>query len=138
MIAKGSELVRTTAMFALILIVLFFPFVIGQSSLLMSTWSAPSVVAAGAYDQTPVPLHYGRTPDPGAPAWVSEPWLKLIENQIWKEHNAPLWNPYSGYGTPLAAAMQPQSFYPLTILASLQASSWTSTLLIISRFLVAR
>ena len=40
MIAKGSELVRTTAIFALILIVLFFPFVIGQSSLLMSTWSA--------------------------------------------------------------------------------------------------
>jgi hypothetical protein len=136
-IVKGSELVRTTAMLALLLIVLFFPFVIGQSSLAMSTWDAPSVVASGAYDQTPVPSHYGRTPDPGAPAWVSEPWLKLIQNQIWKEHNAPLWNPYSGYGTPLAAAMQPQSFYPLTILASLQASVWTYNLFIISRLLVA-
>ena len=37
--------------------------------------------------------HYGRTPDPGA-CLGQRAVAPLIENQIWKEHNAPLWNPY--------------------------------------------
>jgi type III secretory pathway component EscS len=137
MAAKGSDIVRATGILALILTAVFFPFVVGQSSLLMSTWDATSVVSTGAYDPTAVPRHYGRALDPGAPAWASEPWLKLIGNQIWKEQSAPLWNPYSAYGTPLAAAMQPQSFYPLAILASLHVSAWTYNLFILGRLLVA-
>ncbi len=105
---------------------------------MLGVWDAPSIVGSGAYDPTPAAgLRLGRTPDPGAPAWVTEPWLKLISHQFWTEHSLPFWNPYSGYGTPLAAAMQPQPFYPLTIAASLHVNAWTYNLFMLSRLFVA-
>ena len=86
---------------------------------------------------TPLPPRIGRTPDPGAPAWVTEPWLKLIERQFWTEWALPLWNPYTAYGTPLAAAMQPQPYFPLTILTSLHVSPWTYNIFLIARLFTA-
>src|SRR6185295_6295777 len=125
------------AALALLRAVIFFPFVIGSKTLLLSSWDAPSVMNNGAYDLSPVPVRIGRTPDPGAPAWVTEPWLKLMQQQFWTEHALPLWNPYSAYGTPLAAAMQPQPYFPLTLLTSLHVSPWTYNLLLVGRLLLA-
>ena len=104
---------------------------------MLSAWDAPSIMNNGAFDLAPAPPRIGRTPDPGAPAWVTEPWMKLIERQYWTEHTLPLWNPYTAYGTPLAAAMQPQPYFPLTILTSLHVSPWTYNLFIVGRLLVA-
>lgn len=104
---------------------------------MLSSSSAPSITASGAYWPESSPSSISRTPDPGAPAWTIEPWFKLISDQFWKEHHAGLWNPYSGYGTPLAAAMQPQPFYPLTILLSLHPTAWTYNLFIIGRLFIA-
>jgi hypothetical protein len=134
---ERKKSVQGCAALALLLAVVFFPFVIGSRTLLLSSWDAPSIMNNGAYDPSPVPLRIGRTPDPGAPAWVTEPWLKLMQQQLWTEHALPLWNPYSAYGTPLAAAMQPQPYFPLTLLTSLHVSPWTYNLLLVGRLLVA-
>lgn len=136
--AKAKEIIQSSGILALILVALFFPYVIGSKTLLLSVWDAPSIVESGAYDQSPIGRRMGRTPDAGAPAWASEPWLQIISHQLWTEKNPfALWNPYAAYGTPLAAAMQPQPFYPLTILASLKVTPWTYSLFVIARLLVA-
>lgn len=134
---KTKKNLHACVFLALLLVIIFSPFVTGQRSLMLSAWDAPSIMNNGAYDLAPPPPRIGRTPDPGAPAWVTEPWLKLIAQQFWTERSAPLWNPYSAYGTPLAAAMQPQPFFPLTLLNSLHVSPWTYNLFIVGRLLVA-
>lgn len=131
------EGVRSAFILGLILNVIFFPALWGGKTLLMSSWDAPSVMPSGAYSQSQVPSRIARTPDPGAPAWQTEPWLEIISFQYWKEHNLPLWNPYSAYGTPLAAAMQPQPFFPLTVLLSLHTSAWTYDFFIVARLFLA-
>ena len=76
----------------------------------------------GGYDPEPrtaIRLH--RTADPGASAWQTEAWYKLISDVFWIEHSLPLWNPYNAYGTPLSASALSQPFFPLTMLLSIHA-----------------
>jgi hypothetical protein len=122
----------------LVLSILFAPALFGGKTFLLSSWDTASITASGAYDQAGrPPLRLARTPDPGAPAWISEPWFSVISDQLWREFNWPLWNPYNGYGTPLAAAMQPQPFYPLSILLSLHLTAWTYNVFIVARIFLA-
>jgi len=129
--------VQAALILGLILNAIFFPTLWGGKTLLLSSWDAPSIMPSGAYNPHHLPSHISRTPDPGAPAWQIEPWFKIISTQYWKEHQLPLWNPHSAYGTPLAAAMQSQPFYPLTVLVSLHPSAWTYNFFIIGRLFVA-
>jgi hypothetical protein len=131
------EGVRASLILALILNVIFFPALWGNRTLLSSAWSAPSVMPGGAYHQGTAPPHFPLTPDPGAPAWTLEPWIKVISEQYLNEQRAPLWNPYNAYGTPFAAAMQPQPFFPLTALLSLDPTPWTYNVFIIARLFLA-
>lgn len=136
--ASTNRSVLATLFLLLVLSVLFAPALFGGKTLLLSSWDTASITASGAYDQAVrPPLRLARTPDPGAPAWISEPWFSVISDQLWREFNWPLWNPYNGYGTPLAAAMQPQPFYPLSILLSLHLTAWTYNLFIVGRLFVA-
>ena len=132
-----NEGVRASLVLALILNVVFFPALWGGKTLLDSAWTASSVMPTGAYHPGPVPAHFSPTPDPGAPAWTTEPWLKIISDQYLNEHRLPLWNPYSAFGTPLAAAMLPQPFYPLAALFALHPSAWTYNLFIVGRLFLA-
>ena len=131
------EGVRASLILALILNVIFFPALWGNRTLLASAWSAPSIMPGGAYHQGAAPPHSPLTPDPGAPAWTLEPWIKVISEQYLNEQRLPLWNPYNAYGTPLAAAMQPQPFFPLTALLSLDPTPWTYNVFIIARLFLA-
>jgi hypothetical protein len=121
----------------IILVVAFAPVIFGGRTLLLSSWDASSVLRSGAYDlnERP-PLRLGRAADPGGPAWQTEPWFKLLSTELWREHSLPLWNPYNGYGTPLAGAMQAQPFFPLTTLFSLSVTPWTYSLFVIGRLLL--
>jgi hypothetical protein len=130
------EGIRASLILAFILNVVFFPALWGDKTLLLSARDASSIIKAGAYFQEPLLIGIGRTVDAGAPAWQSEPWLKIVCEQ-YGEHNLPLWNPYSAYGTPLAAAMQAQPFYPLTFLFCLHGTAQTFDVLIVGRLLVA-
>ena len=102
---------------------------------MLSGWDAASIMNSGAYDPLPRPAgtRVPRTSDPGAPAWQTEAWFALLGEQFWPEFNLPLWNPYSAYGTPLAASGQPQPFFPLATLLSLHLTAWTYSLFIIAR-----
>ena len=129
--------VKAGLVLLLILNAIFFPAIWGDKTLIDSAWNAPSVMLSGAYHPGAAPSHFSPTPDPGAPAWTLEPWVKIIAEQYLKEHRPPLWNPYGAYGTPLAAAMQPQPFYPPTALLSLYPTSWTYNLFIVGRLFLA-
>src|SRR2546423_1745080 len=101
--------------------VAFSPALVGGRTLMLASWDTVSIMNTGAYDPAPKPVgrRFGRTSDPGAPAWTIEPWFSLIGEQYKTEFNPPLWNPYNAYGTPLAASGQPQPFFPLAALVSL-------------------
>ena len=131
------EGLRAGLILALILNVIFFPVVWGNRTLLASAWVAPSVTLAGAYHQGAAPPHTALSPDPGAPASTLEPWIKVISEQYSTEQRLPLWNPYNAYGTPFAAAMQPQPFFPLTALLSVDPTPWTYNVFIIARLFLA-
>jgi hypothetical protein len=90
---------------------IFFRPIWDGKTLLDNAWLVPSVMPGGAYHPGPSPPHFSPTLDPGAPGWTLEPRIKTISEQYLNEHRLPLWNPYSVYGTPFAAAMQPQLLF---------------------------
>jgi membrane protein YfhO len=119
---------------AALLFIAFSPAVFGGRTLLLASWDAPSVMDTGAYDPEPrTAIRLQRTSDPGASAWQTEAWYKLIADVFWIEHTLPLWNPYNAYGTPLSASALSQPFFPLTMLLSIHVTPWTYNLLIIGR-----
>lgn len=122
----------------LVLLLAFFPVFFMGKTLMHASSDVPSVMNYGAFPQVAKPgIWTQRTGDPGAPAWQNEPWFALISEQYWREFNLPLWNPYNAYGTPLAASMQPQPYFPLAILLSLHTSVATYDLFIVGRLFVA-
>jgi Bacterial membrane protein YfhO len=131
---KAQGTLRAALFLAIVLAVAFWPAVFGNRSLLIAGWDAASVMNTGAYDGVPrPPLRLMRTSDPGASAWQSEAWYKLISDEFWTRHSLPLWNPYNAYGTPLSADAISQPFFPLTVLFSLHVTPWTYNVFIISR-----
>lgn len=114
----------------------FFPFLWGKKTLFFSSIDAPSVLATGAFGAR------GKTTvvkslDPGSAAWQFEPSLALTHKEYFIEKNAPLWDPYRAFGTPLAASMQAQPFYPLTFLLSIHPSPRLHAIFLIARLFLA-
>ena len=135
---RNREALQAFLVLAAILCVIFFPAIGGNKTLLMSAWNAPSTMSAGAYYLESLPEgRVSRTPDPGAPAWQTEAWFKIISEQFWTKHEPALWNPHAAYGAPLAANMQAQPYYPLTVLLSIHTTPWTYNFFIVARLLVA-
>lgn len=118
----------------LILNAVFFPFLWGKKTLLASS-VAPSILPTGPLYSSPV--RSTRLLDPGSPAWQFEPSFALTHREYLSENNVPLWNPYRAFGTPFAATMQPQPFYPLTILASLDPGPRTLDIFYVLRIFLA-
>lgn len=130
--AQGG--LRAALFLVIVLAIAFSPAVFGGKTLLLASWDTASVTNIGAYDGETRPLlRLMRTSDPGASAWQSEAWYKLISREFWTEHTLPLWNPYNAYGTPLSADAISQPFFPLTTLFSLHVTAWTYNIFILSR-----
>ncbi len=109
-----QESCRAALVLAFLLHACFFQCLWGGRTLLESAQDAPSILFRGAWAGKPVKEPFLKVLDPGAPAWQTEPWFALIRKQYLEEKTLPLWNPYQGFGQPLAANMQSQPFYPLT------------------------
>ena len=75
----------------IILNIFFFPVIWGNKTLMLGVRHTASIMPSGAYGD--IPPARGRTPDSGAPAWCSEPWFKIISDELVKERSVPLWNP---------------------------------------------
>ena len=74
-------------------------------------------------------------PDLGASSWALEPWAE-VAHRAYTAGEAPLWNPYQGIGTPLAANMQSAVFDPLLLAVNLHPTPLTWDLSIIGAFLL--
>jgi hypothetical protein len=131
-----NETVQAAVILALLLNIFFFPFLWGNETILASARSAPAITQIGAAGDAP-PLKLGHMADAGGPAWFLEPLVQVIRREYLQERTVPLWNPYAGYGVPLAAAMQPQVFHPLTVLLSLHPTPTAFAFFFVIRLWIA-
>ena len=120
---------------AMALSVIFAPYLFGNYSLLSSASDAPSIYAMGATPDGHAPRYH--TLDAGAPAFQSEPWLAVEHRILWEEHRLPFWDPYAGYGVPFDGAMQPQPFYPLTALLTVNPTPRAYNWFVVFRLFLA-
>jgi hypothetical protein len=74
-------------------------------------------------------------PDIGASSWALEPWAE-VTHRAYAAGQAPLWNPYQGVGSPLAANMQSAVFDPLLLAVNLHPTQLTWDLSIIGAFVL--
>jgi len=119
-----------------VLIALFYsPVIFGGKSLLPALYQPHGVTAGGVYGEK------GRTPantfnvDIATPAYYEFPVNKLV-GQMYRDGHAPLWNPYQGGGTPLAAQYSTRAFFPYQIAEDLSpVLTWDYFLL--GRLLIA-
>src|SRR5579875_758012 len=95
-----NESCRAAFILVFLLNVLFFSCLWGGRTLLQSAEDAPSILFQGAWAGRHGPERLHKIADPGASAWLTEPWLSVQHDQYFREHTLPLWNPYQGYGQP--------------------------------------
>ena len=110
-----TESFRAVAILIGVLQVAFFPSIWGDRTLLASSKDVPSIMPTGAWAGPPSAFLVSRSVDAAGGGVFGEPNLPLLRYQYFHERVAPLWDPYQGYGVPLAANQQSQPFYPLTL-----------------------
>ena len=128
---------RAALLLFFILDIAFFPCIWGNKTFLASARDAASIMPYGAWEGQHRTPRFPKTLDEGVPGYLTEPWFKLIGKQYLAEKNPPLWNPYQDFGTPLAANMESQPFYPLTALLSLHLTPRTYNWYILLRLFLA-
>src|SRR6266700_901371 len=132
-----TETFRAVAILIGVLHISFLPCIWGNRTLLASAQDAPSIMPSGAWAGPPSGLLFSRTLDNGGGAFVGEPGLPLLHYQYFHERVAPLWNPYQGFGVPLAADQQSQPFYPLTLALLVHVTPRTYNWFLVSRLFLA-
>ncbi len=119
-----------------VVVIAFAPILFGGRTL-----SAAGKGAAGTNGTSPFPgqpvADYSPDfrPDQGASTWQAEPWAEVIERS-YAEGEAPLWNPYQGAGSPLAANMVSAAFDPLLLPVNLHPTPRTWDFAIVGAFLL--
>ncbi len=121
--------------YAILIVSFYSPVIFGGKSLLPALYQPHGVTARGVYGEK------GRTPvntfnvDTATPAFYEFPVNKLV-GDMYRDGHIPLWNPYQGGGTPLAAQYSTRAFFPYQIAEDLApVSSWDYFLL--GRLLIA-
>ncbi len=131
------ETFRATVILIGVLHLCFLPCIWGNKSLLASAQDAPSILPSGAWAGKAIGLRFSKTLDSGGGGFLTEPSLPLLRYEYFHDRAIPLWDPYQGFGRPLAADMQSQPFYPLTLALLLHISPRTYNWFILSRLFVA-
>lgn len=135
--SPGREAALALAVLSAFLVLTLFPFVLGDRTLQDSA----SISGAGSlYSTGSKPVYHEEVPrtfDPWAPALQAEPHFALEHHILFNEKTAPLWNPYSAYGEPLAAGMIAQPYSPFAWIAVVWNSARGYTFFIFARMLAA-
>lgn len=105
-----SNVLGAALLFVLVNLV-FFPYIWGNGTLQESV-VVGTLYSAGSQENRPAPYVAAREIDPGASAWQTEPEYAIAHRLIFMEKQPPIWNPYSGYGVPLAANAISQPYSP--------------------------
>jgi hypothetical protein len=132
-----TESFRAVAILIGVLHIPFFPCIWGNKTLMASSQDAPSIMPWGAWAGPRSTARFSRTLDNGGGGMLGEPNLPLLRYQYSRERVAPLWNPYQGYGAPLAANQQSQPFYPLTLALLLHIGPRTYNWFLLARLFLA-
>lgn len=123
------------SLLALLLVVCFAPVVLSRASLLTSPF-LPGALPDGPYGYDGRRVRSSLAIDAGASAWQGEPWVKLASKQV-RAGQVPLWNPYNGFGAPLAANMQSGVFSPLHWILFFSSDPWTWNVFLLLRLYMA-
>ncbi len=125
----AGEAVRTAALYAALLLVAFFNIVFQGETLIPGNnynSMAPHFVPEN-YGPRVRPLRdfeirdlfsFANLHDCGSSWWQGEPAMELVQRAVLRGE-FPLWDPYIGGGTPLAASAIPQIFFPPSLLIAL-------------------
>ena len=119
---------------------MYFPYIFGDLNLMSGAHDDPSVTALGGPngDPTrPIVQSHWKLLDPGGSALLDEPTFPLVHHELFVDRDVPLWNPDAAFGTPLAAAMQQQPFYPLGAVVMAAPSPITFAAYLMLRLFVA-
>jgi hypothetical protein len=135
--SRFPEPLRAALVLLFLLNLLFFPYVWGGRTLLTSSRDAASILPAGAFGTDSSYYGAARFIDAGASAWQFEPHAKVLQREYLGERNIPLWDPWVAFGTPFAAAMLPQPFYPLSVLAAVHPGPKVFNLFLLARLFLA-
>jgi hypothetical protein len=123
--------------YSLLVAVYFYPVVFGGQSLLASP-ATPGTLPTGPYGSDSLREKMpksGWVIDRGSSAWAAEPWTALV-GRMYREGEIPFWNPYSGFGMPLAGNMQSGAFFPLRLPLFLRPSPTVWNAYLLFRFVV--
>jgi len=120
------EILFVAALLEISLIIVFFPIIFGDKTLLVANNKSGGMVAEGSFGYPKDKITNLNLIDPAAVSWQFQPLFRLVEN-MYANKTLPLWNPYSGTGSPLAADMQSSAFFPPLILLSF-FSGWQTNL----------
>jgi hypothetical protein len=121
--------------YVLVIALLYLPVVV-----LGRTLQAPLYVAHGVTENGPYGYD-GRTPvntfsvDLATPAYYEWP-VNALVGEMYRQGEIPLWNPYQGLGTPLAAQYNTRAFFPYQILEDL-SPRWSWDFFMLGRLLLA-
>jgi len=121
--------------YALLIAAFYSPVLFSSKSLVPSLYRPHGITARGVYGVK------GRTPvnsfnaDLATPTYYEAPINKLV-GDMYRDKNIPLWNPYQGAGTPLAAQYSTRVFFPYQIAEDL-APVKTWDYFILGRLLIA-
>lgn len=137
-----SDAWRLAAALAGLLFVVFLPFLIGSASLMVASRDAASIYPTGALPQvrpdgTSTELAQVQRTYDYSSAWLGEPSIAVLHRLVYEQHALPMWDPYEAYGMPFAAAMQPQPFYPLTLIAAAHPNPVLYDWYLVSRLFLA-
>ncbi|HJQ38115.1 MAG TPA: YfhO family protein [Thermoanaerobaculia bacterium] len=125
----AGEAVRTAALYAALLLVAFFNIVFQGETLIpgnnynsMSPSFVPENYGPRVRPQKDFEIRdlfsFANLHDCGSSWWQGEPALELVQRAVLRGE-FPLWDPYIGGGTPLAASAVPQLFFPPSLLIAL-------------------
>ena len=118
--------------YLLLICILYGQVIFFGKSLLPNLYYPNGVAPMGYQGRKPVNTFWV---DLGTPTFYEEPTNRLIAN-IYAKGDIPLWNPYQGCGTPLAAQYSTRAFFPYQILENL-SPYWTWDMFILGRLLIA-
>ena len=135
MISRREALSGAGVLF-LVINAIFAPFLWGDRSMMSSSLDSASIYEQGASPGAPVRSGGLKELDPGAAAWQTEP-VFALEHRLLAQGSAPLWNPYVGFGQPLAANMQSQPFSPMAWIVEAHPSIRAYNAYVALRFWVA-
>lgn len=115
----------------------FFPYIWGDRTIQESADETASLYISGSRQQ-PAALETALSVlDPGAAAWQDEPFFSLEHRILFNAREAPIWNPYDSFGTPLAADAESQPYYPLAWIPIIWTNARAYDIFVASRIFVA-